>query len=160
MTATATEGRQMLRSFVQHEHVELISGIDRLHEVAWDLPNLSAPQMSTRLWSVLRWIEETLQPHMAWEERWLSPTIDDRARTRWATQLVRFDHRQIAKQAERLRMHRSELEHGRSGDAITEVRCDLFSLEALLRADLEREETFLLPLLEREAEEWTPEWRD
>jgi len=36
------------------------------------------------------------------------------------------------------------------------VRCDLFGLEALLRANLEREETFLLPLLEREAEEWAP----
>jgi hypothetical protein len=71
MTAIATDGRHMLRSFVDHEHEELISGIDRLHEVAWDLP----------------------------------------------------------------------------------------SLEALLRADLEREELFLLPLLDREQEAWAPEWR-
>jgi len=160
MTAIATEGREMLRSFMDHEHDELISGIDRLHDVAWDLPSLPAPQVSVRLLSVLRWLEETLQPHMAWEETWLFPTIDDGGRSRWAAQLVHFDHRQIAKQAERLRMHRSLLEHGRSGEAIAEVRCDLFGLEALLRADLEREETFLLPLLEREHEEWAPEWRD
>lgn len=160
MTTLATESRQMIRSFVDHEHEELAAGIDRLHEVAWDLPSLSAPQMSTRLSSVLRWVEETLQPHMAWEERWLFPTIDDRAQTRWATRLVRFDHGQITKQAERLRTHRSQLEHGPAGDAIAEVRCDLFGLETLLRADLEREEIFLLPLLEREQEEWAPEWRD
>ena len=160
MTAIATEGRMMIRSFVDHEHQELISGIDHLHEVAWELPSLSAPQASTRLSRVLRWVEETLQPHMAWEETWLFATIDDRAQTRWATHLVRFDHRQIAKQAERLRGHGMQLEHGPSGAAITEVRCDLFSLEALLRANLEREEVFLLPLLERERDDLTPEWRD
>lgn len=160
MTAIEAEGRQMIRSFVDHEHEELLTGIDHLHELAWNLPNLSIGQLSTRLWNVMHWVDETLQPHMAWEEMTLFATIDDRAQTRWATRLVRFDHRQIAKQAERLRIHRSELDHGPSGDAITEVRCDLFALEALLRADLEREETFLLPLIERESEAWLPEWRD
>ncbi len=160
MTAVATESRQMIRSFVDHEHVELAAGIDHLHEVAWDLSSLPAPQASTRLWSVLRWVDETLLPHMAWEERWLLPTVEDRAPTGWTTRLVHFDHQQITKRAERLRMHHSQLEHDRSGDAITEVRCDLFSLEALLRADLEREEIFMLPLLEGQHEEWAPEWRD
>ena len=37
---------------------------------------------------------------------------------------------------------------------------DLSGLEALLRANVEREERFLLPLLESEAERWEPEWRD
>lgn len=160
MTATATEGRQMIRSFVDHEHEELLAGIDHLHEVAWDLPSLAPQQVSTRLWNVLHWVEETLQPHMAWEETWLFPSIDDRAQTRWATHLIRFDHRQIAKQAERLRTHRAQLQHGPSREAITEVRCDLFGLEALLRANLEREETFLLPLLASEPDEWASEWRD
>jgi len=160
MTAIATEDREMIRSFVDHEHEELAAGIDRLHEVAWELPSLSAPQRTTRLRTVLHWIEETLQPHMAWEETWLFPRIDDRAQTRWATHLVRFDHRQIRHQAERLWAHRSELELGPSGDAVTEVRCDLFSLEALLRANLEREEAFLIPLLEQERTPWEPEWRD
>jgi iron-sulfur cluster repair protein YtfE (RIC family) len=160
MTATANEGRQMIRSFVDHEHEELLTGINHLHEVAWDLPSLAPQQASTRLWSVMRWVEETLRPHMAWEETWLFPTIDDRAQTRWATHLVRFDHRQIAKQAERLRANRTQLEQGPSGDAVTQVRCDLFGLEALLRANLEREETFLLPLLAREPEEWISEWRE
>ncbi len=160
MTAIATEGRQMIRSFVDHEHDELTAGIDRLHEVAWELPNLPAPRRTTTLRAVLRWIDETLRPHMAWEETWLFPTIDDRAQTRWATRLVRFDHRQLIHQAERLSEHRAELEGGQSGDAVTQVRCDLFSLEALLRANLEREEAFLIPLLEHEPTQWMPEWRD
>ncbi len=160
MTASATGGRQMIRSFVDHEHGELAGGIDWIHEVACELPTLPAPAIAARLDRVLRWVDETLKPHMAWEETWLFPTIDDRAKTRWATRLVRFDHRQIKQQAERLRTHRSGFVDHPSGETITDVRCDLFGLEALLRANLEREETFLVPLLEREAEAWTPEWRD
>ena len=160
MTALATGDRQMIRSFVDHEHEELISGIDLMHEVACELPTLAAPSKAARIERVLRWVEETLKPHMAWEETWLFPTIDDRAQTRWATRLVRFDHRQIAQQAERVRTHRSQLRHGPAGEGIADIRADLFGLEALLRANLEREEAFLLPLLEREAEAWTPEWRD
>jgi iron-sulfur cluster repair protein YtfE (RIC family) len=160
MTATEIGGRQMIRSFVDHEHDELVVGIDRMHEVACELPLLPAPQMTARVDGVLRWVDQTLHPHMAWEETWLFPTLDDRVPTRWATRLVRFDHRQITQQAERLRSHRPRLEHGPSADAISEVRCDLFGLEALLRADLEREEAFLLPLLEQDSEGWTAEWRD
>jgi iron-sulfur cluster repair protein YtfE (RIC family) len=160
MTDVATGGRQMIRSFVDHEHEELAGGIERMHETACELPTLSAPTIVARVDGALRWVEETLKPHMAWEETWLFPTIDHRAQTRWATRLVRFDHRQITQQAERLRTHRSQLQHGPSGEAITEARCDLFGLEALLRANLEREEAFLLPLLDREAEAWTAEWRD
>jgi iron-sulfur cluster repair protein YtfE (RIC family) len=155
-----TGGRQVIRAFVDHEHEELNGGIDRMHEVACELPTLSAPTITMRVEGVLRWVEETLKPHMVWEETWLFATIDARAQTRWATRLVRFDHRQITQQAERLRTHRSRLDHGPTSEMITEVRCDLFGLEALLRANVEREEAFLLPLLEREAEAWTPDWRD
>lgn len=42
---------------------------------------------------------------------------------------------------------------GLSGHLQAETRCHLFSLEALLRAHIEREERFLMPLL---YEDWTP----
>jgi hemerythrin HHE cation binding domain-containing protein len=160
MTALATDGRRMIRSFVDHEHRELAVGITHLHEVACELPMLSGADASTGVRSVLRWVDETLQPHMAWDDTWLFPSIEDRAQTHWATQLVRFDHRQISRRAERLRTHWSTSDGVQSGEAIDEIRCDLLALEALLRANLEREETLLLPLLEEEAEEWIPEWRD
>ena len=37
---------------------------------------------------------------------------------------------------------------------------DLSGLEALLRANVEREERFVLPLLDSDDERWEPEWRD
>ena len=37
---------------------------------------------------------------------------------------------------------------------------DLAGLEALLRANIEREEQLLLPILDVAAERWTAEWRD
>jgi hypothetical protein len=97
---------------------------------------------------------------MVWEEEWLFPKIDERAQSSWATRLIRFDHRQIAAQAQRIALHRSAIEHGPSSEATTEIRSDLFGLEALVRANVEREESFLLPLLEQEAERWTAEWHD
>ena len=117
----------MIRAFVDHEHHELAGGIDRIHDVACELPALSTPAMSTRIDRVLRWVDETLQPHMAWEESSLYSTIDDRAQTRWATRLVRFDHRQIRQQADRLRAHRPGSSTVRPADTIVDVRCDLFA---------------------------------
>src|SRR5262249_52489992 len=160
MAALETGDRTVIRSFVEHEHKELVAGIDRIHEVACVLPTLGVNQMSVQVGGVLRWVEGTLKPHMAWEEEWLFPTIDERAETPWATRLIRFDHRQIAQQAERISSHRGAIAHGPTSEATTQMRSDLFALEALVRANVEREESFLLPLLELETERWTSEWRD
>jgi len=151
MTTTMTNGRQVIRAFVEHEHQELEAGIERIHRSAEDLPRLAVDQKSAAVTRVLRWVDEVLKPHMTWEETWLFPQIDDRERTPWATRLVRFDHRQIAQQAERLHAHTLGGERGTPGEARTLV-ADLSSLEALLRANLEREEQFLLPLLETDAD--------
>src|SRR5262249_38920143 len=153
-------GRTRAQSCVEHEHRELFAGIDHVHEVACELPATPVDQMTGKVASVLRWVETTLKPHMAWEDEWLFPQIDLRADTPWATRLIRFDHRQIARQAERLGTYRIRLEHGPSAESLVEVRGDLFALEALVRANLEREESFLMPLLESEADRWAPEWRD
>jgi iron-sulfur cluster repair protein YtfE (RIC family) len=160
MTSLGTGTQAVIRSFVEHEHQELVSGVDRIHEVACELSTVGVNQMSVRIGGVLRWVDQTLKPHMAWEEEWLFPTIDERAHTPWATRLIRFDHHQIAQQAERIASHRSRLEHGPTSDATTEMRSDLFALEALVRANVEREESFLLPLLELEPERWAVEWHD
>jgi iron-sulfur cluster repair protein YtfE (RIC family) len=159
MTSTAIDGQEAVHAFVKHEHDELAAGIDRMHEVACDLTTLPASEVLVRVGNVLRWVDETLRPHMAWEETWLFPQIDERARTPWATRLVRFDHRQISRQAERVGTHRLDVRHGPAARAAGELRCDLLALEALVRANLEREERFLLPILETPGEPWNPEWR-
>ena len=160
MTSIAIDERAAVHSFVEHEHDELAAGIDRIHDVACDLSSLPASEMLVRIGGVLRWVDETLRPHMAWEETWLFPQVDERAHTPWATRLVRFDHRQIRRQAELVGTHRLDVRHGPSARAAGELRCDLLALEALLRANVEREEQFLLPILEAPDEPWTPEWRD
>lgn len=160
MSSTTTHGRQMISAFVEHEHEELIAGIHHIHDVAEELAGLPADRMSIAVAKVLRWVDETLKPHMAWEESWLFPQIDDRAHTPWLTRMVRFDHLQIAHQSDRLRIDQLHLGHGPSRETVMRVSGDLIGLETLLRANLEREDHFLVPLLECEADRWTPEWRD
>lgn len=156
MTSTRTQSRQMVWAFAEHEHEELVAGIDRIHELAEELAGLPADRTSATVAKVLRWVDETLKPHMAWEESWLCPQIDDRAQPSWVTRLVQFDHRQIAHQADRLRTHPSHLDGGPTRETVTQMFRDLLGLETLLRANLEREEHFLMPLLEGDADRWTP----
>lgn len=160
MTSTTTLSRQMIWAFVEHEHGELVAGIDHIHDLAEGLAGLPADRMSVAVGKVLRWVDETLKPHMAWEESWLFPQVDDRAHTPWVTRLVRFDHQQITHQANRLSNDQLDLGHGPSRETVMQVSGDLVGLETLLRANLEREDHFLMPLLENEADRWTPEWRD
>ena len=77
------------------------------------------------------------------------PEIDARTGTPWATRAARFDHQQVRAMSAMLRDDRQSLtriddafeQHGR-------LRYHLFGLEALLRAHIEREERFLIPLLD------------
>lgn len=154
MAPPNADDKHVIRAFVEHEHEELKPGVDRIHGAACDLASLPADQMSVRVAAVLHWVERTLKPHMAWEESWLYPQIDDRARTPWATRLIRYDHQQILQLAERLGSDRVHLEHGPGHEASMDARCDLFALEALVRAHVDREERFLLPLLDQDASTW------
>ena len=159
MAGVSTDESKAIRTFAQHEHDELTVGIDRIHELGKELAFLPVDQLAPRIRTVLRWIDVDLKHHMAWEESWLFPQIDVRAGTPWATRLVRFDHQQIAAQAERLHAHCLQGSHLHSHDTMR-LTADLSGLEALLRANVEREERFLLPLLEPEADRWAPEWHD
>jgi hypothetical protein len=145
---TASNGRQAIWAFAEHEHRELGAGIDRIHDLISALPSLPADRKSASVDKVLHWIDASLTPHMAWEESWLCPKIDDQLESTWVTRLVRFDHQQISRQANRIKAHQPHLDHGPSSETVTELLGDLFGLEALLRADLEREEHFLVPLFE------------
>lgn len=159
MTAAGTDGRHAIRTFAEHEHVELAAEISRIHDLSQALATMPVDQRAAGIDKVLHWVEADLKPHMAWEEHWLFPMIDSRTRTSWATRSARFDHHQITAQAERLCGHSAARGHFPSRDAVALI-ADLSGLEALLRAAVEREERFLLPLLESDAEGWEPEWRD
>ena len=139
------------RAFAEHEHRDLSQGVNRLHEVACGTSHSATPEVSVHVLEVLRWLDTTLEPHIAWEEGWLYPEIERRSGSPWATRAAQFDHRQIREMVGFVRADREKLGHSDRLDRHDELRCHLFGLEALLRAHLEREERFLLPLLDEPA---------
>jgi len=145
---TKAGGSQAVWAFTEHEHRDLVRGINRIHEVACEIGRRPTLELSVDLLNILGWLDGTLGPHIAWEEGWLYPEIDGRLGTPWATRAARFDHQQIRVTAARLRADHHLLSSRESGDPQVETRCHLFSLEALLRAHIEREERFLIPLLD------------
>ena len=146
--ATMAGETQAVWAFAEHEHRDLVRGMNRIHDVACEIGQRAAPELSVRILDVLEWVDHTLEPHMAWEESWLYPEIDGRTGTPWATRAARFDHRQIRATATRLREDHDSPGHLGTAYQNQEIRCHLFGLEALLRAHIEREERFLIPLLD------------
>ena len=139
---------QAVWAFTEHEHRDLERGMNRVHDVACEVGRRPTPELSIDVIAVLTWINDKLEPHIAWEDGWLYPEIEARLGTPWATRAARFDHQQIREMAERLGRDQADLATHAPGDHQAETRCHLFSLEALLRAHLEREERFLIPLLQ------------
>jgi hemerythrin-like domain-containing protein len=134
-------------AFTQHEHLELRRGIDRVHDVGCEIAGWIGAGTTDRLVAIVDWFDHVLEPHLAWEEAWLYPEIDVRAGTAWATRSARFDHQQVRLMADRLRDDMRHLGDADASDRLSDLRCRLFGLEALLRAHIEREERFLIPLL-------------
>ncbi len=147
MSSEATRG-EPIRAFAEHEHLDLVRGINRIHDLAWDIGQVATPSLSVAVLDVLRWIEDVLEPHIAWEEGWLYPELDDLAGTPWATRAARFDHQQIREAIAAARSDQQTLSARDQIDRHNRLRCHLFGLEALLRAHIEREERFLIPALE------------
>jgi hypothetical protein len=154
---TEAGGTQAVWAYAEHEHRDLARGINQLHDVACAIGRRPTPELSVQVLDVLRWLDGSLEPHIAWEEAWLYPQIDMRIGTPWATRAARFDHRQIHEMAARLRIDQRSLSHREEGDQRADMRCHLFGLEALVRAHIEREERFLIPLLDDDRRPAQPE---
>jgi iron-sulfur cluster repair protein YtfE (RIC family) len=134
-------------AFAEHEHRDLMRGIDRIHDVACQIDSWVTPDLAVHVRDILRWLDNDLGPHISWEESWLYPVIDARTGTPWATRSARFDHRQIRDMAALVRADQDVLLAHAAKERLPDLRCHLFGLEALLRAHLEREERYLIPML-------------
>lgn len=134
-------------AFTQHEHLDLRPGLDHLHELALRAARLPTIELSLAVHGVLDWTTRVLAPHVAWEDAWLYPELDRRASTGWATRSMRFEHHQIRRLVDALRAEHLDL-LARDGvhDPATAAAA-LIALETLIRAHMEREERFLIPLL-------------
>ena len=139
---------QPVRAFAEHEHLDLVRGINGIHDVAWEIGQVATPILSANVIRILEWVDRTLEPHMAWEEGWLYPDLDARARTPWATRTARFDHQLIREIVGEIRADQHALRTHDQIDRHGRLRYYLFGLETLLRAHIEREERFLLPSLD------------
>lgn len=142
------DGTTAEHAFAEHEHRDLAPGIDQIHDVARVVGSITARDLSIALLDVVDWVHAILEPHAAWEDAWLYPGIDHRAGTPWATKLMTFEHQQILEVARKLEADRELFRREPDRDQVVELRGHLFGLEALLRAHIEREDRFLIPLLE------------
>ena len=156
MTSTSTQARETISAFV--DITRRAGGCARLGSTR--LPRSSTAFQPTGRRAVSpkcsAWVDETLMPHMAWEESWLVREIHTPAQTTWihAVRPVRPSTDRPSGEAiagTPVPSRPRSLTRGQG-----ELFEDLLGLETLLRADLEREEHFLIPLLESEADRWAP----
>lgn len=139
------------RRFVEQEHREIARGIGRIEEVAELAGSLSARDLETSLRSLVRWLETSLAPHVAWEDQWLYPRLAERMGSEWPARFMRFEHAQIRRVICAVEMDLEGLRQEPGHRQLTQLRADLYALDALVRAHLEREEQFMVPALESAA---------
>ena len=99
----------------------------------------------------MRWLETTVAPHLAWEDQWLFVHLTERLESDWPARLLRFEHAQLRRAICALEIHVTALQHEPHHRQLIQLRSDLYALDALLRAHIERETEFLLPALEATA---------
>jgi len=136
-------------SFARHEHSEFGPDLDEIHAVADAVGRLAATDAAHAVLGVRGWFATVLMPHATWEDAVIYPEIDRVTGTKWATKLMRFEHHQIERTAQLLDGDIELLREGMLTHAqLCEIRAHLLGLETLLRAHIEREELFLLPVIQ------------
>jgi hemerythrin-like domain-containing protein len=147
----ATEVSEAVLAFSEHEHRDLARGIDRIHETGCRIGTRPSVETLLGIRDVLRWAGAVLEPHLSWEEQWLYPRIEQLTGTPWSTRSARYDHGQVRDLVQRLQDEELLATHELTGPIAAELRCRLFSFEALVRAHIEREERLLMPVLLEDA---------
>lgn len=134
-------------SFTKHEHTELRAALDSIHIAAGKIGRSSPAESVEAVRRIRNWLAAVEGPHAAWEDAIVYPEVERVTGTEWSTKLMRFEHYQIERAAHKLDQDidalRAPLEH----DQACEIRAHLLGIEMLLRAHIEREELFLLPLI-------------
>ncbi len=140
------------RTYIEAEHREFEQLVGRIVETAGLAAQVEARDAATVLRGVLDAIETRLVPHTEWEDAFCYPRIDAVAATPWATRALREQHREIRALVGRLNEDWAALDRG-SGDArLPELPARLLELAALVSSHI-RQESFVLPLLDDEAED-------
>ena len=145
MTAPITAGESR---FEAQEHRDLTLGLTRIEDLIEHAADLGSDALWARLHDTLRWLDREVRPHMAWEDRWLYPHLDEIAGTPWATRSAHMEHRQIERMIATLEAD-SERWLGHATPATrTEILQHLGAVRVVMATHVEREERLLLPLLD------------
>jgi len=134
--------------FEAQEHRDLARGLARVDEFIERAPELGSEALWARLHDTLRWLDREVRAHMAWEDRWLYPQLDEIAGTPWATRSARVEHRQIETMIATLEADSVRLLDHATPHACAGVVGHLSAIRAVLATHVEREERLLLPLLD------------
>jgi hemerythrin-like domain-containing protein len=135
--------------FARHEHDELRDGLDQLMVAARAVMSTACPDIAPRVRPIEVWLTKVLIPHVVWERAVIFPEVDDLSGNVWPTAVMAFDHMQIERAARVIEREVVDLS-GRTAtsDDRAQVYEHVIGLEALIRAHLEREDEFLLPILD------------
>ena len=137
------------QSFAETEHRDLSPGLRHIHRLATQVGVMQPHDLAYELLEISAWAATLLEPHIAWEEADLYLDIDRRAGTPWATRLMRYEHQQIRAFVRHLDADREALRQEVTREELDLIRGRLFGLEAVLQAHLEREEMYLIPMLDQ-----------
>ena len=156
MTTVLSGADDVERRFLEQEHREIARGANRISEVAGLVGTVNAADLSYAMRTLLDWLERSLEPHAAWEEKWFYPTLTARLGTEWPAKLMRYEHDQIRRAVETLEADRALLRHEPAHETVLQIRSHLYGLHCQIHAHVEREDRFLLPLLDEAAEPTVP----
>ena len=149
MTAPITAGESR---FEAQEHRDLTVGLSRIDDLIEHAPELGSDALWARLRDARRWLDHEVRPHIAWEDRWLYPHLDEIAGTPWATRSAHMEHRQIERMIATVESD-SERWLGHATPATrAEIVARLGAIRVVIAMHVEREERLLLPLLDDRTE--------
>jgi len=151
MVTRSMQADAVERRFLEQEHREIANGLGRINQVAGHAERFSVADAVTELNSLLLWLETSLEPHTAWEEEWLYPRLNELVGSPWPAKLLAFDHQQIRERIELLKVERDTLTHGSMPSRLRDLPIQLYGLDAMIRCHIEREDRFLLPVLDEPA---------
>jgi hemerythrin-like domain-containing protein len=147
MKTALVEGGNVLRDFVGREHRDLARGITQITVAADSIEPATRTETGYRVHAVIEWFHRRFEEHLAWEDAWLTPKVDDLIGTPWGRQL-RFEHHQIRRAFAELETEWAALARTPDLESMKRIRATLYGLAALIRAHVEREEWIVLLIIE------------
>ena len=135
--------------FAAQEHRDLAVGLAHIDETIESARELTSAALWARLHHTLGWLKHEVEPHLAWEGTTLYPELDRIAGTPWATRLPRFEHNQIERAMAGLEKDSAGWFGRVTPQTDADIVAHLSAIRALIAAHIEREDRFLLPLLDQ-----------